>query len=234
MSKVIDSGSLKDVRPWNMPQLCESGSKAISQKSALETKPKARAKTDSDPTPGQEQVNLLTAEKIAEIQAQAYREGFDQGRDEGRKAGLGDMQSKAKQFERLMTRLAEPFAQLDAQVEQELLALVSTLTGLLVRREIRTGSGQILQIVHEALHALPVAAREVKLYLHPDDAALVRDSQSQGNEDRSWRIVDDHLLSRGDCRVVSDTSQIDATLETRLQMLISTEMDGEAAQESES
>lgn len=232
LSKVIDSGSLKDIKPWRMPQLSESGGKAISQKPALEPKPKARAETDSDPATGQEQVNLLTAEKIAEIQAQAYREGFEQGRDEGRKAGLGEIQSKAKQFEMLMTRLAKPFEQLDAQVEQELLALVSALTGLLIRREIRGDSSHILQIVQEALHALPVAARDVKLYLHPEDAALVRDSLSQGEDERSWRVVDDHLLGRGDCRAVSDTSQVDATLETRLKMLIATILDGETAQDS--
>lgn len=229
MSRVIGSGSVKEIKPWRMPDLGDSGAGATRQKSTLE--PKSKAGTHSDPAQSgrqeEAQVNLLTAEKITEIQAQAYREGFDQGREEGHKAGLGDMQSKAKQLESLMVKLAKPFEQLDEQVERELLSLVSTLTRLLVRREIHIDSGLILGIVQEALQALPAAAREVRLSLHPEDAALVRESLTQGEEKPSWRIVDDHKLERGDCRVMSDTSLIDATLETRLQMLIATILDGE-------
>lgn len=229
MSRVIEGEALKELKPWRVPEFDDSGAEGVSNKPLRQPNPKAGSQSQSVQSGQQEPdtVNLLTAEKIAEIQAQAYREGFDQGREEGHKAGLRDMQSKAKQLETLILKLAKPFEQLDDQVEQELLTLVSTLTRLLVRREIENESGVILGIVQEALQALPVAAREVKLLLHPEDAALVRESLTEGEERPSWRIIEDNKLGRGDCRVISDNSRVDATLETRMNTLIATRLNGD-------
>jgi flagellar assembly protein FliH len=68
---------------------------------------------------------------------------------------------------------------------------------------------------------LPVASRNVVLHLHPDDAALVRESLSSTEGERAWTIMEDPLIERGGCRVSSESSQVDAQAETRLRALIS-------------
>jgi len=90
----------------------------------------------------------------------------------------------------------------------------------LVRREVKTDPGQIVGVVREALGILPVASRNVRVVLNPDDAALVREVYALSEGELSWKIVEDPVVARGGCRVLTETSQVDATLESRLAALI--------------
>ena len=53
------------------------------------------------------------------------------------------------------------------EVERELLTLAMALARQIVRRELKTDPTQIIGIIREAIAALPVAAREVRVHLHP-------------------------------------------------------------------
>ena len=74
---------------------------------------------------------------------------------------------------------------------------------------------------------LPVAASNVHMKLHPEDAGLVREALGSSEKEQPWNIVEDPLLSRGGCLVVTETSQIDATVESRLNSAIAAVMGGE-------
>lgn len=166
---------------------------------------------------------VVTVEGVETVQQQAHEEGYAKGYGEGLAAG----KAQSQRFEQLMTALHEPFVDLDQQVEQELLLLVKVVARQLVRRELRSEPDQIVAVVREAMAALPVATRDVRLQLHPEDAALVCEVLSLEQADRPWRIVEDPVLPRGDCRVVTDTSQVDATLESRLTTLVTSIMGGD-------
>jgi len=97
----------------------------------------------------------------------------------------------------------------------------------LVRRELKTDPGQVLAVVREAMAALPLAARNVRLHLHPEDATLVREMLTLGDNERGWQIVEDPVLSRGGCKISSDTSQIDASVERRLHTVIANVLGGQ-------
>ena len=215
MSRVIQREEITEIQPWRVCELEKPRSPATS------------AEAESQPTT----VSMPTAEKISEIQAQAYQEGFSRGLREGLEAGKEEISVVVERFNNLLAALAAPFEQLDLQVEQELLALVTALTRQLVRRQVRLNPGEIIPVIREAMAALPVAARDVRLYLNPEDASLVRESLSLAEEKRTFEIVDDPVLTRGDCRVASDTSQIDASLETRLNALMASLMGGLRASE---
>jgi flagellar assembly protein FliH len=55
----------------------------------------------------------------------------------------------------------------------------------------------------------------------------MRDTFSRSEAERSWVLVADPGLSRGDCRIITDTSLIDATLEKRLAAITSQLLGGE-------
>ena len=171
--------------------------------------------------------NLLTAKQIEAIQKQAYEEGFALGRKEGRNAGQAQIKASVQRLEQLMSALARPFAELDQRVEKELVNLAIAMTRQLIRRELKTDPGQIIAVVREALAALPVATRGVRVHLHPDDAALVRSALSVAEGEQAWKLMEDPALTRGGCRVVSETSQIDATVEARLNAIIAATLGGE-------
>ncbi len=108
------------------------------------------------------------------------------------------------------------------------MALAVALARQLVRRELKTDPTQIIGIIREAIKALPVASRDVRVYLHPEDAAIVRQNLAPTGSERAWSVVEDPVMARGGCQVVSSSSRIDARLETRLTTVL-TELLGEMA-----
>jgi len=208
MSKIIPKEELSGIENWSLPEVNMTGRPA----------PAARP---------------VTARQLEELQQEAREEGFLQGRREGLEAGKKDIKARVHELEALMHTLAKPLEQLDAQVEQELVQLALAVVRQLIRRELKTEPGQVLAVVREAMAALPVAARNVRLHMHPEDAALVRESLSLGDNERGWTIVEDPALTRGGCKVSSDTSQIDASIERRLHTVITNILGGERESDAE-
>ncbi len=164
---------------------------------------------------------LATVGGLVDLQAQAHKEAFDQGLAEGREAGRADVRAQVARLAGMIDALAQPFEQLDADVERELLSLAMALARQIVRRELKTDPTQIIGIIREAIAALPVAAREVRVYLHPEDAAVVREHLATTESERAWIMVEDPIMARGGCRVTTATSRIDARLESRLAAILS-------------
>lgn len=171
---------------------------------------------------------MPTAAQLEEITRQAHEEGYEEGRkagfEYGHREGLEEGRQKVleqtEQFDALLSKLERPFEALDEQVEEEVVALVIAMVRQLVRREVQTDPGQIVGVVREALGVLPVNARNIRVLLHPDDAVLVREAYAMGEAEQNWQIAEDPVIQRGGCRVYTENSQIDATLDSRLNSLI--------------
>jgi len=183
----------------------------------------------------EESRGLLTASQLDQIQSAAHKEGFEQGRKEGQayghregqEEGRAAIQAKLQRFDGLLDALDRPFEQLDQQVENEIVTLVISMVRQLIRREVKLDPGQIVGVVREALGILPISARNIRVVLHPEDADLVREAYTLGEHDQKWQIVEDPVIQRGGCRIHTDTSQIDATLDSRLSSLIAPLLAGE-------
>jgi flagellar assembly protein FliH len=161
----------------------------------------------------------LSLRDLERIQKQAYDEAFEQGLAEGRANGAATVEQQARQLGQLLDQLATPFEELDDCVEQQTAELAMIVVRRLFRRELRTDPSCVIGVVREALDALPVAAREVRVLLHPEDADLVSHALKQTEGERAWYIVEDPLLSRGGCRIETATSRIDARVESRLETI---------------
>ena len=183
-----------------------------------------------------------TAQELEAIQQQAYEEGFEKGKQEGfefgHKEGLSQAQLELQRYTARMNDLFQtfehPLRNLDNQVEKELLALVIAIVKQLVRREVKSDPNLIIGVVREALSVLPVSSRNVRLLLHPEDAELIREVYALGDTEVGWHLIEDPVINRGGCKVVTDTSQIDATLESRLASLIAPLLAGARAIDEES
>lgn len=175
---------------------------------------------DTPQIPTASELEALVAEAREEGLEQGRREGFEFGHREGLESGRQEMLERVQQFDQVLHGLSEPFESLDEQVEQEVVSLVIAMVRQLVRREIRTDPAQIVGVVREALGILPVSARRIRVLLHPDDAVLVREAYALGESDQKWQIIEDPVVQRGGCRVYTENSQVDATLESRLNALI--------------
>lgn len=156
-------------------------------------------------------------------QQEAYDAGFAQGRADGAAAGQAEfaarnaaLAERIARFDEILACLSRPLDELDPEVETLLSTLAIAIARQVVRRELRLDPAQVIAVIRETVGLLPAAARDVRVHLHPDDAAVVREKLAAPGGERAWTIVEDPVLARGGCRVTTDTAQIDARLESRL------------------
>ncbi len=177
---------------------------------------------------------LPTAARIEEIQRQAYEEAFALGRRDGLEQGKRQARAQAERLEAVLRQLGEPLRDLDERVVDELVELALAIARHLVRRELRADPGQIVAVVQQAAAALPFATRQVRVVLHPEDAATVREMlNTAGGVEHGdgWVIVEDPAMMRGGCRVETEHSRIDASVEKRLAAIAADLLGGERARD---
>ena len=162
-----------------------------------------------------------TVAGLVDLQAEAHDEAFAMGLAEGRAAGRAEIRAQVERLSGMFYDLSRPFEELDQEVERELLTLAMALARQIVRRELKSDPTQIIGIIREAIAALPVAAREVRVHLHPEDAAVVRENLAPTESERAWTIVEDPVMARGGCQITTASSRIDARLEVRLGAILS-------------
>ncbi|MGD8784243.1 MAG: flagellar assembly protein FliH [Thioalkalispiraceae bacterium] len=204
MSNVLSRDDESEVTPWRLPEV---GTSADYQ-------------------------GPLTAGQIEQLQKQAYEEGFERGRKDGLKAGEQEAQQQLQQLASILDVFTDPLKELDDKVVQQLVDLTTIIAGQVIRRELRADPGQIIAVVRECIKNLPVTSRKVSIFLHPDDAMLVRGAFSiDESVDQSWQIIDDPVLTRGGCRIEAENSKIDATVEQQLNRVIANLLGGEREQD---
>jgi flagellar assembly protein FliH len=211
-NKVISGSEKEEVQQWTPPTVANSVSSG----------------------------SMLTAEQLEQVQKQAFDEGFEQGKKNGFEYGHKEallngkrtLEETVERIDGLMQTLQTPFKQLDDQVEREIVELIIATVRQLARREIKADPEQIIGVVREALAILPVSSRNVQLILHPDDAELIREVYAITEKEVGWTIVEDPVLERGGCKVSTDISRVDATLESRLATLVTQLLGGERNQDA--
>jgi len=175
---------------------------------------------------------LALRRRSADLDA-VEREAWEHGYAEGRAAGTaaaqqqmqaanGEIERRAQQLQSICEFMTRPLAELDQQVLEQLVTLAGAIARQIVRRELKLHPDEIVAVIRETVALLPANARDVRVHLHPEDGALVRERLSPASSDRAWSIVEDPMLARGGCRVTSESSTIDAAVEQRLGAAIAT------------
>jgi flagellar assembly protein FliH len=165
-----------------------------------------------------------------EAEARGYEAGMAKAQAETQ-SRIAALDARVKQLDTVLQLLGRPLQEMDAQVEIELTQLALAVGKQLARRELKVDPTQVIAIIRESLSQLPAAARDVRVHLHPEDAATVRERLTAPANERVWSIVEDPTLSRGGCVVRTDHSQIDARLETRVQALMSSALGEQRVQD---
>jgi flagellar assembly protein FliH len=160
---------------------------------------------------------------LSGIEREAWDKGFAEGRDAAIAAVRKEQQATQVELDRRVQNLAsildfmaKPIAALDSEVQRQLVSLTGAIARHIVRRELKTQPDEIVAVIRETVALLPMTARDIRVHLNPEDAKLVRSRVVEAGSERSWNVAEDPLISRGGCRVSSENSTIDATLEQRL------------------
>ena len=168
---------------------------------------------------------------------QAWVEAEAAGRAAGLAAAQKQIDARVRQLDELtsslstaLNSLSRPLAHVDEEVHAQIAGLAVSIARALLRRELRLDPTQIIGIVRETVALLPASARGVRVVLHPEDAALVRERLPAGGPEQAWTIAEDPVLARGDCRVQTDYALVDARVEARLHEALQALLGDERAQ----
>jgi len=187
--------------------------------------------------PADDKKAQAAAEAIARIaRDQAEQRGYEAGiakADAEMKPKIAELEARAKRLDALLQFVARPLQALDAEVEKTLLQLTLAVGKQLARRELRVDPEQVIAIIRESLRELPSSAREIRVLLHPADAAIVREHLTEPVSERAWNIVEEPTMSRGGCMVRTDTSTIDARLDSRINAVIANALGDERSEDRE-
>lgn len=180
----------------------------------------------------------ITAEHLQEITEAAEKEGFAKGRQEGVAQGKQEgvqqgyqeglqkakqeadvqLRQKVQQLQQITNQLMVPFKEQESQLHLMLLDFVCALTRKVIKRELQIDSGDVLAVVKQAVAALPVGAKNLRLTLNPDDLAMI---ESYAEEKQlGWQFYGDASLTPGGCHIETAESQVDYSVETQMESLL--------------
>ncbi|MBQ4854384.1 flagellar assembly protein FliH [Rhodanobacter sp. B2A1Ga4] len=177
-------------------------------------------------TPAANAMPQPTVRELAALEQQAREEGYAAGHAEGAAAAQQQLRQRMAELNALYDAAARPLQVLDEQTGQELARLAMVVAQRVIAHELQLSPALVIQAVRQAAAALPAATRELRVHLHPADLALLRES---GAAESHWQLLADPALSRGDCRLESERSRLDARVETRLAAMIDAVLGEDAA-----
>ncbi|MCL5425159.1 MAG: flagellar assembly protein FliH [Gammaproteobacteria bacterium] len=219
-----------DWRRWKMDELATSSSHSsdsnvptVQQRKVQAAQRAAELAREREESERQE----LHKRIRQQAEEEGYKAGFEKGQQEGFIKGLDDGNAQAKEELKEHIRLSvTPLNTLAKQFSDALERIDDTIAHDLVELALATGKQlasdalqetpeQILAVVRELLHTEPPLVGQQRLWLNPNDHALVE--EHLGNELRAanWKLQPDDQLARGGCRITSAQGEIDATFESR-------------------
>lgn len=180
----------------------------------------------------QAELRALREQARAAAQQEGYEAGFAQGREEGYQQGLTEgRQTGEQQFESLRQERLAPLAVLASEFRQALNQLDDDIADTLVDLALATGRRlageafdahpeQVLARVRDLLHEEPLFSGQPRLWLHPDDLALIDDELTGELSAAGWKTQPDATLERGGCRVTGPEGELNASREARWEALL--------------
>jgi len=162
-------------------------------------------------------VAVPTVADLEALERSAREEGRAAGLEEGRAAARLELQQSLARFEALIEAAARPLQALDDATGRELARLAMVVAQRVIAGELRGDPSLVVRAVRQAADALPSAKRTLRVYLHPDDLALL---QSLDVAESHWELRPDPAITRGGCRLESESSRLDAQLEKRLAAVV--------------
>lgn len=235
----IPASEAENAKPWALPPVNDNGRVLSSAEKEAKERRSALLKSSKESietieVPSAPKKSGMTAEQMQAIFDAAEKDGFTQGHQQGfakgnaegyeagRQQGLMEMRSQLvaeqQRFQKLAQALLDPVSEQDDDLEQLLLDVICHLTQSVVQRELLTDSSHILDLVRQAVDALPVGSKHIRISLNPDDLASVEAYAAE--QQLEWKFFGDTSLQPGGCRIETQESRIDFSVSSRLKTVL--------------
>lgn len=173
-----------------------------------------------------EGVNQGFAQGLEEGKQEGYQEGARLGFDDGMRKGLAEGKQQARQqfleaaapFERMTADVQRFLERYEQRRREELMQLVEKVTRQVIRCELALQPTQLLALVEEALTSLPQPPEQIRVVLSSEEFRRI--SEAEPEKAREWGLAADPALEPGECRVITDTTEMDVGCQHRLDQCV--------------
>jgi len=137
------------------------------------------------------------------------------GHDAGYAAGMAQGRADAARLHALAETMSAAVGRFEAGTAEEVTDLALAIARQILRGNVELRRATLIEVVREALAQLPPDMRQPQLAVHPSDLPLVRAQLGDLIDRSTWKIVDDHRIEPGGCRIDGAEGGVDATLPER-------------------
>ncbi len=147
---------------------------------------------------------------------QSYNSEQKNGYDDGLKQAQQQLDEYKQTFEAIFSSFDNALKEIDQEVIQAITQLAISISKQIIRRELQTNSEQVISVVKEGIALLPLDKSRLILHLNPRDISIVQKVFNQDDIVHSYSLVEDPSVQRGGCKLATDESVIDATIDSQV------------------
>ncbi|MEJ5999957.1 FliH/SctL family protein [Paucibacter soli] len=214
-ARFIPREELQDFAAWKPGQFEGVDRRATPRPSAAAA-PAAAAEPPPPPPPPEPS----TDELVHAARQSGYQDGYRDGMAALDAFKHSFAQQMSAQIGALVRSFDEDFRALEDEMAQAMTRCAMELARQVVRSEIAQRPEHIAKVAHDAVEALLVSARHVRVRVNPADLSLVLEGAGEELRAREAQLLPDPSLPRGGVKVDSDISSVDATLALRWQQVM--------------
>ncbi|MGN0916455.1 MAG: FliH/SctL family protein [Succinivibrio sp.] len=154
-------------------------------------------------------------------------EGFEKGHSEGIESGQTVVLEQVERFRYLADCLANPLREVDRDVTDEIVYMISRLVKVITHKEVSLSQEFFKSTIEKAMTVLPGYENGATIFLNREDLDVVTTAIGREYiEQAKWNLQADDNLSSGDIRVCNESSEVNWRLEDRIDSLLNDFLSG--------
>lgn len=209
---------MKQFRPYHFPPLAQfianGAAKGAQSSSSAPNEDWQSAVADGYRQGQREGYEVGLDEGRADGYDAGHAEGVERGIEEGRQQALAELESMAKPVDAMLRSLKKMKTEFRNAQRKEVVDLVGKIARQVIRAELALQPVQMLNLVDEALAAMPPTRDDVEVFMNSEE--LKRIQELDPKRAKKWNLMADPALEPGECRVRAGDHEVDAGCQGRL------------------
>ena len=163
-------------------------------------------------------------EKVLLIEKESYEKGFAQGEKDGFEVGQRRLEPMIRQFENILFELEQQRKDLYRVYEKEMLQLVLSIGKKLFHDGVSFHKEAIIATLQAAIQQV-IDRKRIIIHLHPMDHQYLLNHPegfpSLHEKGEGVQVIVDSSITRGGCLLETSFGEIDATIESQFNEIVS-------------
>lgn len=158
----------------------------------------------------------ITHEAILSAQQQ-----HDDGYADGYEKGIASAKAEVERLNNIINDIEGISSCFETSLASKVLELALEVARQVLRHELHIDRLAILPLVRDAFDQMTGTETNRQLFMHSSDIELVKAHMNDELRLNNWKIIEDNTIQPGGCRICTQQSEIDATIENRWKRTLS-------------